>query len=333
MIGRALIFAALTAMTLAGSSWLHAQPPVKGQLPAVKSSLQPATLADYANQIHRLQAVAAACAQKAAACQSPAHIASQKVRLGAGASFNARYEWFHAALASAKTRRDKARAAEMQAVGRRLSADLADAATPPVSAANFAVARQRANAILAEKEFVTADRQSLTEPIFAWLAMWMDRALMRMAAFGSHAPWIGPVIEYGLACLACVLLLLWVMRSARQQRLHLRLEAKRQIEVTDERVLNWMREAEQHAARGAFRDAVHCLYWASIVTLEGRRLWLPDRARTPREYLRLLDPASATAVLLRRQTLSFESIWYGLRPAQQSDYEQALTLHRQLRSA
>jgi hypothetical protein len=94
-----------------------------------------------------------------------------------------------------------------------------------------------------------------------------------------------------------------------------------------------MREAEEHAAGGRFRDAVHCLYWASIVTLEGRRLWQPDRARTPREYLRLLDPASATAPLLRRQTFSFETIWYGLRPAARPDYDSALELHRQLRAA
>jgi hypothetical protein len=98
-------------------------------------------------------------------------------------------------------------------------------------------------------------------------------------------------------------------------------------------VLNWMREAEDHAAAGRFRDAVHCLYWASIVALEGQRLWQPDRARTPREYLRLLDPTSATAPLLRRQTFSFETIWYGLRPAARLDYDSALELHRQLRAA
>lgn len=333
MIRRALIFAALTAMTLTGSSWLYAQLPVGGQLPAVRSPLQPATLADYANRVHSLQQIAAACALKAAACKSPAHIADQKVSLGAGASFNARYEWFHTALASAKTLKGKARTTEMEAVGHRLSADLADAKAPAAPAGNFTVARQRVNAILAEKEFARVDHNSVKDRIEGWLGTWIDRALMGMARFGSHSPWIGPLIEYGLVFLACVLLLVWVMRSVRRQRLQFRLETTRQIEVHDERVLNWLREAEQHAARGAFRDAVHCLYWASITTLEGRRLWHPDRARTPREYLRLLDSGSAAAGLLRRQTLGFESIWYGLRPAQQSDYEQALALHRQLRSA
>ncbi|MGD0369705.1 MAG: DUF4129 domain-containing protein, partial [Acidobacteriaceae bacterium] len=70
----------------------------------------------------------------------------------------------------------------------------------------------------------------------------------------------------------------------------------------------------------------------SIATLEGRRLWQPDRARTPREYLRLLDPASPVSPLLRRQTFSFETIWYGLRPAARPDYDHALDLHRRLRS-
>jgi hypothetical protein len=132
---------------------------------------------------------------------------------------------------------------------------------------------------------------------------------------------------------ACALLLVWVFRNLRRQRRRMAIEAAHQTEQTEERVSNWLRDAENCAARGAFRDAVHCLYWASIAALEGRRLWQPDRSRTPREYLRLLDPASSVWAILRRQTRSFETIWYGLRAASSSDYDVALDLHRQLRAA
>jgi hypothetical protein len=310
-----------------------AQIPVEAPPPAATTALQPATLADYANQVRQLQSMATACAQKASACVVSASIPDQKVSLSAGVSFTVRYEWFSAALDEAKKQPDAARATQMQAAEQHLDADLADAQASPSPVADFSVARQRANAILEEREFAAADQQSLWGRFWEWVFTWIDRGLMRVAAFGSRSPWIGPLIEWGLAGLACALALVWILRIVRRERLRLRIEAERRIEVTEERVLNWMREAEEHAARGAFRDAVHCLYWASIATLEGRRFWHPDRARTPREYLRLLDSASAAAALLRRQTMAFETIWYGLRAAQQFDYDQALHLHQELRAA
>lgn len=319
-------------------AWGAAAPARAAQIPgeappAPIADLKPATLADYASQVHQLQAVAAACAQRASDCVVSTAIPDQKVSLGAGGWFAARYEWFSAALDSAKKLPDTPRAAQMQAAEQHLAADLADAQGAAEPASDFAEARQQANAILSGREFATAEQQSLWERFLEWVFMWIDRALTSVAAFGSRSPWLGTLIEWGLAVLACALVLVWILRMVRRERLRLRVEAERQIEVSEERVLNWMREAEQYAAQGAFRDAVHCLYWASIATLEGRRFWHPDRARTPREYLRLLDAASAAAALLRRQTLAFETIWYGLRAAQQSDYDQALRLHHELRAA
>jgi len=84
--------------------------------------------------------------------------------------------------------------------------------------------------------------------------------------------------------------------------------------------------------RGDWRDAVHCLYWASIAALEGRRLWSPNRSRTPREYVRLLETGSSRWMLLRQQTQGFERIWYGLNGAAPRDYERALELHEGLRT-
>jgi hypothetical protein len=220
----------------------------------------------------------------------------------------------------------------MTSVEAHLDADLVDA-QPASSTLDFVTARKDANTILLGREFNTSSEPSLRDRIMAILYHWLDRLLSRVAVFGSHSPWIAPLLEWILASIACALLLVWAFRTLRRQRVRIQLDAVRKIEQTDERVLNWMREAEEHAQREHFRDAVHCLYWASIATLEGRRLWQPDRARTPREYLRLLDPASAIAPLLRRQTFSFESIWYGLRPAARLDYDHALDLHRRLRSA
>ncbi len=154
-----------------------------------------------------------------------------------------------------------------------------------------------------------------------------------MARFGQRSPWIGPLFEWGLIALALVGLALWAMRALQRQRLAVRVEATRQIESWEEASRNWRSLAEEQAARHEWREAVHCIYWASIVMLEGRRFWSPNRSRTPREYVALLETGSLRWNLLRQQTRGFERIWYGLNPAAEADYRQALELHEGLRSA
>jgi len=300
---------------------------------AGEPDLPQTTLPAWVNHLAALRSLAVACAANASACD-PAPIGpDEHVTSGDGASFVARYGWFRAALSAAKSLADEKRASLMSTAESHLDADLADARPASASPA-FSAARHDANAILAGREFRTADAQpSLRDRIMAWLYRWLARLFGHVAAFGSRSPWLGPLFEWGLGAVAAALLLVWAFRIARLQRVRVRPDSAPEIQPSSERVLNWMREAEEHAARERFRDAIHCLYWASIATLEGRRLWQPDRARTPREYLRLVDPASSLAKLLRRQTLSFETIWYGLRTAQRTDYDRALELHQQLRSA
>jgi hypothetical protein len=78
------------------------------------------------------------------------------------------------------------------------------------------------------------------------------------------------------------------------------------------------------AAQGLWREAIHYLYWAAIARLESRRLWPADRARTPREYLRLLPAADPRRANLTTLTRSFERTWYGGREAGASDFKAAL---------
>jgi hypothetical protein len=96
---------------------------------------------------------------------------------------------------------------------------------------------------------------------------------------------------------------------------------------------DWARMAEEHAAAGAWREAVHCLYWAAIVLLEGRRAWRHNPTRTPREYVRLLKPGSAQQQGLRGLTQSLERSWYGQREATAEDFRRAQGYFRQLETA
>jgi len=59
-------------------------------------------------------------------------------------------------------------------------------------------------------------------------------------------------------------------------------------------------------------------------------LWPADRARTPREYLRLVLPGNARHDDLRRLTQCFETCWYGSETATQPDCETARLLFERL---
>jgi hypothetical protein len=84
-----------------------------------------------------------------------------------------------------------------------------------------------------------------------------------------------------------------------------------------------MQEAEAFAQQQRWREAVHHVYWAAISRLESSGLWPADRARTPREYLRLLRADHSLQTDLRGLTRSFERIWYGHRPAGEQQYREA----------
>ena len=73
----------------------------------------------------------------------------------------------------------------------------------------------------------------------------------------------------------------------------------------------WLAEAQAAAARGSWRDAIHFTYWCAVAFLEAKGAWRPDRARTPREYLRLLPPSSDDGATLAALTRRFELVWYG----------------------
>ena len=80
------------------------------------------------------------------------------------------------------------------------------------------------------------------------------------------------------------------------------------------------------AAIGLWREAIHFVYWASIARLESKRIWPADRARTPREYLRLMAGSDPRKQSLTALTRSFERTWYGGRAAESFDFKAALEL-------
>jgi hypothetical protein len=197
----------------------------------------------------------------------------------------------------------------------------------------FQRARKKTDEVLSRPEFQTVSEESFIQREIARFWQWVSEMFGGVSRFGQRSPWLVPLMEWSSITLAAAGLLVWVLRTIQRQRLAVRIESRASFEVWQKESDDWIELARSEAARQDWRAAVHCLYWATIVMMEGRKLWRQNRARTPREYLLLLEPGSRMQQTLRRLTQLFERIWYGLRPARESDYASALVLFEELRGA
>ena len=201
----------------------------------------------------------------------------------------------------------------------------------PVEFPSVPEARRKADEILHRHEFRHVEENTWFDRARAALANRMNRLFAQAGALIPRWPWFATALLWGALATAAAALLLWVWRTNRQQRLVIA-EARGGDQVWRKESDNWAERAKESAARGDWREAVHCLYWSAIVLLEGQHLWRQNRARTPREYVALLPPDSAKRMALGGLTRVFERIWYGLRPAVESDYRQATAMLDDLRS-
>jgi hypothetical protein len=156
----------------------------------------------------------------------------------------------------------------------------------------------------------------------------LDRIFRRVggqASFGYALLWIG-------VCAAAILIGYWIFhrwfRTARSVEMALQSAA-----VPVRSWQEWIFAAREAAGRGDYRMAIHCAYWAGIARLQDLGALAPDRAKTPREYLRAFTKAKLVVpeTLATRQqalyllTSRLEKIWYGYQIATEADFRDSLT--------
>ena len=206
-----------------------------------------------------------------------------------------------------------------------------ESAVSPNGQPDFGRARAEANAVLARAEFQRGGGPTWWDRAKSWMFGWLLRLFSGVAQVGAAAPWLGTLLEWLFFVGAAVGLLFFLLRNVARQRLRVSLEAQGlQTTAWDREADDWAQWAEQHAAAGEWREAVHCLYWAAIVSLEARRAWRHNPTRTPREYVRLLKAGSTQQQGLRRLTQIFERVWYGLRDANAEEYAEARAMYERL---
>jgi len=180
------------------------------------------------------------------------------------------------------------------------------------------------SAILAQREYGTATKTSLRERVLEWLGNLVDRIFGSLVGIGTRAPWIAIVLRAAFLVAVCIALAWLLIRIERRTRLRLVADSNSVGIAPSAREWQlWLADAKNMAEKEAWREAIHFLYWAVIARLESRNVWATDRARTPREYLRLIPNNDTRREHLAKLTRSFERTWYGARPAASQDYESA----------
>jgi hypothetical protein len=184
------------------------------------------------------------------------------------------------------------------------------------------VERARLTAILASREFVGVHGPTWYERLKQRVLGWLVNLLGAMLG-SSSVPLVSRILIYGLLALALLAGAIWVARILRTSAEAASIRpapgapSARPYEA-------WLAGAREAAARGEWRDAVRLAYWASISSLESSGLWPADRARTPREYLRLVPRESARRGPLASITTTFELVWYGRHAADAATFSGVL---------
>lgn len=191
-------------------------------------------------------------------------------------------------------------------------------------------ARNKLETILQGREYRKLARtqsplETLKDRLMAWAVDLFSR-LFRLAAAHPRVSQIFMWSMIGAIILGFVVWMYFLLRrSVRDEYAYPR--DGDELFPSSKHWQQWLREAHAAAERGKWRDAVRLAYWCSISYLESAGVWKPDRARTPREYLRTYKPqtgASGRREPLETLTRRFESVWYAQQSASAEDFQLSL---------
>jgi uncharacterized protein DUF4129 len=192
------------------------------------------------------------------------------------------------------------------------------------SKSDFSADHQKMNEILSRREFRQVRGPNILEIWLEKVMRAIDKFFSKHKLYGESGINVLHLAIYLAVAVAFSFFAIWIKR---------RLDRPREQSLPREIVpfapsargwRSWMAEARQCAGHGDWRNAIHLAYWAGISSLEERGAWRPDRARTPREYLRMLGPHSSQQPTLTALTRKFEVVWYGNRDADATDFQETL---------
>ncbi len=207
----------------------------------------------------------------------------------------------------------------------RLAHDLAQADAAAAPLPGHDQERAAMKKVLAGGEYSNLAEDAAKNSAYEKVGDWLNNLLASAVRASARAPWLGRALVWGFIGAVCVALVWGLLQLERRWRIRLVPEDRGPAPGAASAIpwQLWLEDARRAAAAGLWREAIHFLYWAAISRLESKRLWPADRARTPREYLALVASDDPRHPGLATLTGSFERVWYGGRPAGESDYRRA----------
>jgi hypothetical protein len=228
-------------------------------------------------------------------------------------------EWLRGSLNELRMTRSDASRRRLLARIAAMKADAQAFQQPPQDVSSF---KHALEGILARHEFRKVHGPTSWDALKRKLLLFFITILQRI--LGSSAfPAISRVLVWILVAMAVTVLAAWILKTMRRDA-RLQTIALESSPVSARPWTAWMADANAAAANRRWRDAIHLSYWAGISFLESRGLWRPDRARTPREHLRLLTASSEYRNSLSALTRQFEVVWYGGAEAGPDSFSEAL---------
>lgn len=190
-------------------------------------------------------------------------------------------------------------------------------------AADPGPAHRQLEEILSRREFKTKGptaKDALLARIYYWIARFLNKIIFK----GQASFDLMRLIIYLLVGAAASLLLVWTIRRLRRPQEDLPQREIIPFSPSARSWRAWLADARTQAQKEDWRNAIHLAYWAGISYLEEHGAWKPNRARTPREYLRLIGKAASQYPVLAALTRKLEIVWYGYGTAAEADFHEAL---------
>jgi hypothetical protein len=190
--------------------------------------------------------------------------------------------------------------------------------------ADLSSAHNQLDQILSRHEFKKVQGPTAKDALLARLYRWLSRILSKLSAgAGAGFDWMQLFI-YLLVGAAVSMLAIWTVRRLRRPQEDLPPREIVPFSPSARSWRSWLADARGLAQQQDWRNAIHLAYWAGISYLEEHGAWKPNRARTPREYLRLLGARGAQYPVLATLTRKLEVVWYGYGTALESDFQETL---------
>ena len=191
--------------------------------------------------------------------------------------------------------------------------------------ADLSSTHRKLDQILARHEFKKVHGPSAKDALLARLYRWLSRWLSKLVIRGSGNFDVMRLVIYLLVGAAVTLLLVWTIRRLRRPQEELLPREIIPFAPSARSWRTWLAEARALSQQQDWRNAIHLAYWAGISYLEEHGAWKPNRARTPREYLRLIGTRAAQYPVLAALTSKLETVWYGYGSAAEADFQEALS--------